>query len=154
MNNNNPDEMHFDEMVAGQRERLDSMLDELEGYSKSEYDSADYTLNGDSFNNDTEPPLDPMDNTLNIDSVNLENLKKIRELYNQEYGDESRQNENGGMSNSPKQLVKTMPGAPKILQENNDISEIVLSFIACLQLAATTAFIGAGWLLYLVNHLI
>ncbi len=157
-----PNEEEFDKRVADQRQKLDSMLNELEGYNKYEQNipNPDYTLNNYDFSDDgskSEPSsilssADPMENTLNINGVSLDALKKIRELYN--YDNESKQASGTSISTHAKQLVKSLPGAPKNTQaDSSDIGEIVLSFVACLQLAATTAAIGASWLLYLVNHL-
>lgn len=160
-----PNEEEFDKRVADQRQKLDSMLNELEGYGYNKYEqnipNPDYTLNNYDFSDDgskSEPSsmlssADPMENTLNINGVSLDVLKKIRGLYN-DYDNESKQASGTSISTPAKQLVKSLPGAPKNTQaDSSDIGEIVLSFVACLQLAATTAAIGASWLLYLVNHL-
>ncbi len=93
-------------------------------------------------------PDDDLEKTLEIDNVQLEELKKIREsLVNAD------SIADGGISHG-KVLTKRKPGTPNFREDNQgDVGQILTSFIACVQLAGITALMGAAWLVNLIIHI-
>ncbi len=95
---------------------------------------------------------DEMEKTLEIGSVELEQLKQLKRQLEGSYDNNEM---TGGMTNGGKVLTKTKPGAPSY-KERSQLSEggqILESFIACVQLAGITALMGTAWLVNLIIHI-
>lgn len=115
-------------------------------------DTASYSKINPDLIVDNTTTSDPLDKTQEIDNVELEELRRLKDELRKldDSADEKSQETNSSQS---KGKQKVLTANPKI-KYSEDINQIVTSFISCFALAFVTASIGAGWLLYLVNHLI
>ncbi|MBR2840646.1 MAG: hypothetical protein IKF01_02115 [Bacilli bacterium] len=85
---------------------------------------------------------DPLEKTQDIKKVELLELKELlAKRYDERQKDDNSSQEKG------KVLKKSLPGY------KSDAEQILTSFISCFLLALVTAFIGTGWLIYIINHI-
>ena len=104
-----------------------------------------------SYESHTNPLEDPMDKTQEIDSVNLEELKALRDelnrLYEEENGQTIQQNTSQTQSKG-----KTLTKATKqgIAFSNGNLTK---TFLDCVVLCFVTASMGFIFLMNIINHI-
>lgn len=92
------------------------------------------------------PTTDEMEHTKEIDSVELDKLRRLKEQIS-EMNENSQLNE--GETKGKQKVLSNHPG----VRFSDDVAEITSSFMNCFALAFVTAAIGAGWLVNLIMHI-
>ena len=92
------------------------------------------------------PTTDEMEHTKEIDSVELDKLRRLKEQISEM--DEDPQLSEGETKGKQK-VLSNHPG----VKFSDDVAEITSSFMNCFALAFVTAAIGAGWLVNLIMHI-
>ena len=131
-------------------EKIDLLEEILNQGSKLSDTSNDYSLNTDNKDdNQTEYLFDPMEDTRDINSIQMEieSLRLAREEAQKIAEDNNTLDDSNNSQSKGKQ--KVLSTNPNI--KYDDVREITSSFISCFVLAFVTASIGTGWLLNLIN---
>lgn len=141
-------ELNFNNNYKAQEEATNAKVDAIENLFK-EQDKADQDFSAISL--ETNRFDDPLEQTKEINEIDLENLKKLSEHLHAIYDETEDENEEVKETNSNekgKALVKTTKQG--IAFSNQSLTK---TFLDCAILCFVTATIGGSWFLYILNHL-
>ena len=103
-------------------------------------------------NNSFDSDSDSLTQTKEISTVELEQLKRLKEQLNALENSNAVQND--GQSKGKQKVLTSNPNVKYSSEiHSDDVSQIVSSFMSCFVLAFVTAAIGTGWLINLIIHL-
>lgn len=131
-----------------QEEATNAKVDAIENLFK-EQDKADQDFSAISL--ETNRFDDSLEQTKEINEIDLENLKKLSEHLHAIYDETEDENEEIKETNSNekgKALVKTTKQGIAFSNQN-----LTKTFLDCAILCFVTATIGGSWFLYILNHL-
>lgn len=136
-----------------QEKNTNEKVDTIENLFK-EQDEADKTfaqisLEQSAINNYNNKSESPLEQTKEINEIDLESLKRLSEELHAIYDEQPEENTQEQNTNAKgKTLVKATKQGIAFSNQN-----LVKTFIDCAVLCFITASIGGGWFLYILNHL-